>query len=98
MVKTALFGEDPNWGRIVSAAGNSGVKFDLDKLKLSIGKVVVFKNGSGVKGDWERKVRGVMRERDITITLDLGIGHEEAKVWTTDLSYDYVKINGSYRS
>ena len=98
LVKTALFGEDANWGRIVSAAGNSGVKFDPDKIRVSIGKVVVFKNGSGVKGDWERKVRGVMKERDITITLDLGIGHEEAKVWTTDLSYDYVKINGSYRS
>ncbi len=98
LVKTALFGEDPNWGRIVSAAGNSGVKFDPDKIRVSIGEVVVFKNGSGVKGDWERKVRGVMKERDITITLDLGIGHEEAKVWTTDLSYDYVKINGSYRS
>ncbi|MBI3583515.1 MAG: bifunctional glutamate N-acetyltransferase/amino-acid acetyltransferase ArgJ [Nitrospinae bacterium] len=98
LVKTALFGEDPNWGRVVSAAGNSGVKFDPDKIRVSIGEVVVFKNGSGVKVDWERKVRGVMRERDITITLDLGIGHEDAKVWTTDLSYDYVKINGSYRS
>ncbi|MBI5750299.1 MAG: bifunctional glutamate N-acetyltransferase/amino-acid acetyltransferase ArgJ [Nitrospinae bacterium] len=98
LVKTALFGEDANWGRIVSAAGNSGVKFDPDKIRVSIGKVVVFKNGSGVKGEWERKVRGVMRRKDIAITLDLGIGHEEAKVWTTDLSYDYVKINGSYRS
>lgn len=98
LVKTALFGEDANWGRIVSAAGNSGVTFDPDKIKLSIGDVVVFKNGSGVKGDWEMKVRRVMRRKDITITLDLGIGYEEAKVWTTDLSYDYVKINGSYRS
>ena|SRR3989338_2974894 len=98
LVKTALFGEDPNWGRIVSAAGNSGVKFDSDKIKLSIGKVVVFENGSGVKGDWERKVKGVMKKKNIDITLDLGMGHEDAKVWTTDLSYDYIKINGRYRS
>jgi len=98
LVKTALFGEDPNWGRIVCAAGNSGVKFDMKKIALSIGKEKILKNGSLVKREWEKRVRKIMGRKDVAINLDIGMGDAEATVWTTDLSYEYVKINASYRS
>lgn len=98
LVKTAIFGGDPNWGRILSSAGNSGVRFNLNRIRLSIGEQKILENGNIVMGEWEKKVRGIMERRDVTITFDLGMGYAEASVWTTDLSCDYVKINASYRT
>ncbi|MEK6589481.1 MAG: bifunctional glutamate N-acetyltransferase/amino-acid acetyltransferase ArgJ [Nitrospinota bacterium] len=98
LVKTAIFGGDPNWGRILSSAGNSGVRFNLNRIRLSIGEQKILENGNIVTGEWEKKVRGIMEKRDVTITFDLGMGYAEASVWTTDLSCDYVKINASYRT
>lgn len=98
LVKTALFGEDPNWGRIICAAGNSGVRFNLGKIGLSIGKQKILEDGNLVKRDWEGKVRGILKQREIAIALNLKMGNAKASVWTTDLSHDYVSINASYRS
>lgn len=98
LVKTALFGEDPNWGRIICAAGNSGVRFNLGKIGLSIGKQKILEDGELVKRDWEGKVRGILKQREIAIALNLKMGNAKASVWTADLSHDYVSINASYRS
>jgi glutamate N-acetyltransferase/amino-acid N-acetyltransferase len=98
LVKTALFGEDPNWGRILCAAGNSGVKFNMEKISLSIGKQKILKNGSLVKEDWEKGVKKIMGQKEVDIIFEIGMGDSEVVVWTTDLSYEYVKINASYRS
>jgi glutamate N-acetyltransferase/amino-acid N-acetyltransferase len=98
LVKTALFGEDANWGRIFMAAGNAGVAFDPARLTLSIGGAPIFKNGGLVSPDWEKKVAPRLKKPEVDIHLDLGGGGGEAQVWTCDFSYDYVKINGDYRS
>lgn len=98
LVKTALFGEDANWGRILMAAGNAGVKFDPAKISLRISGAPVFADGGLVSDDWEQGVAPLLKARDIELALDLGQGDKEADVWTCDLSYDYVKINGDYRT
>ncbi len=98
LVKTALFGEDANWGRILMAAGNAGVKFDPAKIALTISGAPVFSDGALAAADWEEKVAPLLKKREITLALDLGLGDKSADVWTCDLSYDYVKINGDYRT
>jgi glutamate N-acetyltransferase / amino-acid N-acetyltransferase len=95
LVKTAFFGQDPNWGRIVAAAGYSGADIDQTKVALWIGgyQIVAGGKGTGFTGE---ALKQVMAETDITITLDLGVGTAAATVWTCDFSYEYVKINGEY--
>ncbi len=91
LVKTAIFGCDPNWGRIISAAGASGAKFDPDRARLDIDGVRVFDRGGipAHNGD-------IMKNKDVKIVLDCGIGAAAADFWTCDFSYDYVKINAEY--
>lgn len=97
LVKTAFFGQDPNWGRILCATGYSGAAVDPWKTSLSIGGIDIVKSGLGVKYD-EQALRKIMAEQDIKIIVDLGLGTAEATVWTCDFSYEYVKINGEYHT
>lgn len=95
LVKTAFFGQDPNWGRIVAAAGYSGAELAQSKVDLWIGshKIVAGGKGTGFAGD---ELEKVMAAKDIAIVIDLGVGSASATVWTCDFSYEYVRINGEY--
>lgn len=95
LVKTAFFGSDANWGRIVSAVGNSGAAFDMKRMTVSIEKELIFEGGTGRDAD-KAKLKEIMLQREIEIFINLAVGEAEATVWTCDLSYDYVKINGMY--
>ncbi|HKN87730.1 MAG TPA: bifunctional glutamate N-acetyltransferase/amino-acid acetyltransferase ArgJ [Nitrospiraceae bacterium] len=98
LVKTALFGEDANWGRIIAALGRSGIPIEPNCIALAFDAVPIVKAGVGLGRYAERQISRVVRRKEFTITLDLGLGSATARLWTTDLSYDYVKINASYRS
>jgi len=97
LVKTAMFGGDANWGRIITAAGYSGAVFDPDTLDIYIGDLQVCRNGTGLLFD-EDKAAEILKEDEILISLDLKDGNISDRMWTCDLSLDYVRINGSYRS
>ena len=98
LVKTAIAGEDPNWGRIVMAVGKSGAAADRDKLSIRFGDVLVADKG-WVSPDYrEEDGAACMKQQDITIGVDLGIGEGKATVWTCDLTHGYITINADYRS
>ncbi len=104
LVKTAFFGEDANWGRIVAAAGRAGVPFvpGQARLSLAIGEEMrdplpIF--AQGMPTDYEEaNAAAIMRQSDIDVLLDCGLGQGESTIWTCDLSHDYVTINGDYRT
>jgi glutamate N-acetyltransferase/amino-acid N-acetyltransferase len=98
LVKTAIAGEDANWGRIVMAVGKAGERADRDKLTIEIGGVAVARNGQVVPGYDEAPVARHMRGREIHIAVDVGIGRGKATVWTCDLTHGYIDINADYRS
>ncbi len=98
LVKTALFAGDPNWGRIMAAIGYSGADIREERISVSFDKVKMVRNGIGLGKEIEKKVAEVMKNKEYMITVDLNVGSYETSVWTTDLSYDYVKINVAYRS
>jgi glutamate N-acetyltransferase / amino-acid N-acetyltransferase len=98
LVKTAFNGEDPNWGRIICAAGRAGVLFDPDKIDLLIGDVPIVTGGTIEPGDWESRAHAVMKSKEFVVTLDLKAGSAQAAFLTTDLSAEYVRINADYRS
>ncbi|MBE3098521.1 MAG: bifunctional glutamate N-acetyltransferase/amino-acid acetyltransferase ArgJ [Planctomycetes bacterium] len=95
LVKTAFFGQDPNWGRIVSAAGYAGISSGPETMRLTMGNVVIFDKGRPAAAD-EAALKAVMAAHDIAVHLDLGAGRGEARYLTCDFSYDYVKINAEY--
>ncbi|HEY9167226.1 MAG TPA: bifunctional glutamate N-acetyltransferase/amino-acid acetyltransferase ArgJ [Candidatus Kryptonia bacterium] len=95
LVKTAIFGGDPNWGRVISAVGNSNVEFDPSKVELRIGNVCVFRGNEPQKVD-PAAIKSLFSKKEIEMTIKLNTGRESAEVFTCDLSYDYVKINGEY--
>jgi glutamate N-acetyltransferase/amino-acid N-acetyltransferase len=98
LVKTAVHGGDPNWGRLVAAAGRSGVPFDLTRASVHVGGIVLFERGQPHDSNAE-KAAAHLAGKDIDIHLDLGTGgNEEATIWTCDLSADYVRINADYRT
>lgn len=97
LVKTAFFGQDPNWGRIVCAAGYSGAAMTADKVNLEIGGIRLVENGMNCNVPL-KDLAGIMSEHDIEMTIDLAAGNESATVWTCDFSYEYVKINGEYHT
>ncbi len=97
LVKTAFFGEDANWGRIFTAMGCSGASFDPQKVDLYLGPVQVASRGRGAAFSEAEALR-VLREREVPVTIDLNMGEEELWTWGSDLSYDYVTINASYRT
>ncbi len=98
LVKTAIAGEDANWGRIVMAVGKAGEKADRDALRIAIGGVEITRGGQVVPGYDETPVAQHMRRQDIAIAVDVGVGRGKATVWTCDLTHGYIDINGSYRS
>lgn len=95
LVKTAIFGGDPNWGRVVSAVGNSDAKFDPSKVELKIEGISVFRRNEPQKCD-STALEKAFSKREIEMTIRLNAGKESARVFTCDLSYEYVKINGEY--
>jgi glutamate N-acetyltransferase/amino-acid N-acetyltransferase len=98
LVKTALFGEDPNWGRVMAALGYAGVEMDEARTDIFIGKAKIVENGLGQGKAAEREAASALKQREIQMAIDLHKGKGEAIVWTCDLSCEYVKINAAYRS
>ena len=98
LVKTAIAGEDANWGRIVMAVGKSGEKADRDKLAISIGGVEITRNGQRRPDYDETPVAAHIKTRDVHIGVDVGVGKAKARVWTCDLTHRYIEINADYRS
>ena len=97
LCKTAWFGNDPNWGRVVAALGYSGAMFDPDKCDVYFGSIPVVKAG-GDAGTPEERLLDTVRQREFTITCDFHDGDGEYWVWASDISYDYVKINADYHT
>ncbi|HUO23906.1 MAG TPA: bifunctional glutamate N-acetyltransferase/amino-acid acetyltransferase ArgJ [Caulobacteraceae bacterium] len=98
LVKTAIAGEDANWGRIVAAAGRAGEPLDRDKLSVRFGELWAAKDGAVARGYDEAKMSAYMKKRELEIVVDVGVGHKQATVWTCDLTKRYIEINGDYRS
>jgi glutamate N-acetyltransferase/amino-acid N-acetyltransferase len=98
LVKTAIAGEDANWGRIVMAVGKSGEPADRDRLSVGVGGVWMAREGEIVPGYDEAPVVAHMKGREVTISVDIGLGRGKATVWTCDLTHGYIDINGAYRS
>ena len=98
LVKTAIAGNDANWGRIVMAVGKAGEAADRDKLKILFGNHVVAEKGQRAAKYDEKIATKAVSGRDVEITVDLGLGKGTARVWTCDLTHGYIDINGSYRS
>jgi glutamate N-acetyltransferase/amino-acid N-acetyltransferase len=98
LVKTAIAGEDANWGRIVMAVGKSGEAADRDRLAIRMGGVDVARDGEAVPGYDEKPVAKHMKGDEIDIEVDVGVGDHAATVWTCDLTHEYISINADYRS
>jgi glutamate N-acetyltransferase / amino-acid N-acetyltransferase len=98
LVKTAIAGEDANWGRIVMAIGKAGEKANRDKLRIKIGGIQVARNGMRDPAYKEAEIMPHMKGRSILLEADVGVGKAKARVWTCDLTHGYIDINGSYRS
>ena len=99
LVKTAMFAEDPNWGRILSAVGNAETKLNnLKKITISLGNIILFKNSEIYQKYNETKAIKYLKNKNIDINIDCNNGKHNATVWTTDLSYEYIKINAEYRT
>ncbi|MGB6440888.1 MAG: bifunctional glutamate N-acetyltransferase/amino-acid acetyltransferase ArgJ, partial [Methyloceanibacter sp.] len=98
LVKTAIAGEDPNWGRIVMAVGKAGEAADRDKLSISLGDIEVASEGEVAPAYRDELGANYMKRDEIAITVDVGVGGAEATVWTCDLTAEYIAINADYRS
>jgi glutamate N-acetyltransferase/amino-acid N-acetyltransferase len=97
LVKTAIHGGDPNWGRLIAVAGRAGVAFDLSRAAVTIGSIVLFKDGRP-HDDAAPQAAEYLKGRDLTVGVDLGAGRASSTVWTCDLSAEYVRINADYRT
>src|SRR5207244_3725286 len=91
LVKTAIHGGDPNWGRLIAVAGRAGVAFDLARAAVQIGSIILFKDGTPFDDNAPRAAE-YLAGKDIAVTVHLGAGHGTSTVWTCDLSADYVRI------
>lgn len=98
LVKTAIAGEDANWGRVVMAVGKAGEKADRDRLTIAMGGIVICKQGQQNQDYREADLARHLKGTDIHIHVDVGIGRGKARVWTCDLTHDYISINADYRS
>jgi len=98
LVKTAMHGEDPNWGRIVSAAGYASTKVVESKMTLKINGAILFKQGIPAAPAQKKRCARSLNKKDILIELALGLGTARAKVWTCDLTRDYIAINADYHT
>ena len=101
LLKAAMFGADANWGRVLCAIGYSKANVDIEKVDVSFksikGEIAVCKNGSGIDFS-EEKAKEILLEKEIEIIISLNSGSSSAVAWGCDLTYDYVKINGDYRT
>lgn len=97
LVKTAFYGEDANWGRIIAALGHAGVEFDPARVDIFIGPYQVASGGGSVPFN-EAEMKKVLQERDISVLIDLKQGPAEVKAWGTDMSHEYISINSNYRT
>jgi len=97
LVKTAIHGGDPNWGRLICAAGRAGVTFDASRAAVTMGSIVLFKDGQP-HDDRAPAAAEYLKGTDLTIGVDLGSGSASSVVWTCDLSAEYVRINADYRT
>jgi glutamate N-acetyltransferase/amino-acid N-acetyltransferase len=97
LVKTAVHGGDPNWGRLIAVAGRSGAAFDLDHASVAIGPIVLFSDGRP-HDEGAPEAATYLQAADVALTVDLGVGSEASTVWTCDLSAEYVRINAEYRT
>jgi glutamate N-acetyltransferase / amino-acid N-acetyltransferase len=98
LVKTAFFGEDANWGRIIAALGRSGVEFDQSRVDISFDNVLLVQDGLAQGPAAEAKATVVLKQKEFSVTIDLKNGRGSAEIYTCDLSLDYIKINADYRS
>jgi glutamate N-acetyltransferase/amino-acid N-acetyltransferase len=98
LVKTAIFGEDANWGRILAACGRAGLVFDPLNISIQFNDIIIFDKGSYCGEQAENKVSEILKNDEYTIGIDLKHGHYEHAMYTCDFSYDYVKINADYRT
>lgn len=98
LVKTAFFGADANWGRIIAAAGYAGVELDQEKVAIRFDDVPMVANGLGLGAAQEALATAVLKQPEYTVTVDLGLGSASAWYYTSDLGYEYVRINADYRS
>lgn len=99
LVKTAFFAADPNWGRILAAVGRAELdQLDITRINIYLDEVCIVENGARAEDYTEAQGQAVMDQNEITVRIELGRGTEQASIWTTDLSFDYVKINAEYRT
>ncbi len=98
LVKTALFGEDANWGRILAAAGRAGIEIDPYKTDIFFDHVMIAKNGMWCGEKAETEAAKILQQDEFAISVDLNMGHRSASIFTCDFSIDYVRINADYRS
>ena len=98
LVKTTIAGEDANWGRIIMAIGKSGQKADRDKIKIHIGDELVTQNGTVDKDYSETRATKHLKQSDVFLTIDVGVGNSNATAYTCDLTHKYIEINADYRS
>jgi glutamate N-acetyltransferase/amino-acid N-acetyltransferase len=98
LVKTAFFGEDANWGRIIAALGRSGVEFDQNRVDIAFDEVFMVKDGLSQGPEAEKKATAVLKQKAFTVTIDLKMGRAASEIYTCDLSVDYIRINADYRS
>jgi glutamate N-acetyltransferase/amino-acid N-acetyltransferase len=98
LVKTMFAGEDPNWGRLMASAGASLIELEEEKIDIYFNDLKYVENGALISDDLESKVHHIMKNREYSITIDLNLGNFEAKVYTTDLTKEYIAINADYRS
>ena len=97
LVKTAVHGADPNWGRIVCAAGRSGVALDINRLAVRVGGILLFENGLP-HDEAAPQAEAILKRDTVDIDVSLGAGDAAATIWGCDLSAEYVRINGEYRT
>ncbi|MBU4261160.1 MAG: bifunctional glutamate N-acetyltransferase/amino-acid acetyltransferase ArgJ [Proteobacteria bacterium] len=98
LVKTAFFGEDANWGRIIAALGRSGIDVDPDRVDISFDEVLMVRDGLGLGPEQEKLATSVLKKKAFSVVIDLKNGQAEAKIYTCDLSVEYIRINADYRS
>jgi len=98
LVKTAIAGEDANWGRIIMAVGKSGARLFQQRLAISIGGITITNGGERVASYDEGEVTTHLKGADISVAVDLGVGRSRSRVWTCDLTHDYIRINADYRT
>ena len=97
LVKTAIHGGDPNWGRLIAAAGRAGVAFELSRASVMMGPIVLFKDGRP-HDEAAPEAAAYLKHPELTVVVDLGAGTASSTVWTCDLSAEYVRINADYRT